>query len=137
MNKRPLIITSLIILLIAAAAIVISNLNSTTYTVTFKSKEEGCSYSHKSSSGKVLLSKDFKYEDVMQCNLETRYKPDKNNSKLGAIDTYEFFLYTNYGMDVLNFKSKDGKRLAAICTNIFEKKPFNYRFKVKKEAEKQ
>lgn len=77
MNKRPLIITSLIILLIAAAAIVISNLNSTTYTVTCKSKEEGCSYSHKSSSGKVLLSKDFKYEDVMQCNLETRYKPDK------------------------------------------------------------
>ena len=71
MNKRPLIITSLIILLIAAAAIVISNLNSTTYTVTCKSKEEGCSYSHKSSSGKVLLSKDFKYEDVMQCNLET------------------------------------------------------------------
>lgn len=137
MNKRPLIIMSLIILLIAAGTIVISNLNSTTYTVTCKSKEEGCSYSQKAPFGKVLLSKDFKYEDVMQCNLETHYKPDKKNPEREIIDTYEFFLYTNYGMDVLNFKSKDGKRLASICTNIFEKKPFNYRFSVKKTAEKQ
>lgn len=137
MNKRPLIIMSLIILLITAGAIVISNLNSTTYTVTCKSKEEGCSYSQKAPFGKVLISKDFKYEDVMQCNLETHYKPDKKNPEREIIDTYEFFLYTNYGMDVLNFKSKDGKRLALICTNIFEKKPFNYRFSVKKTTEKQ
>lgn len=136
MHKRPLI-TSLIILLIAAGATVISNLNSTTYTVTCKSNEEGCSYSQKAPFGKVLISKDFKYEDVMQCNLETRYKSDKKNPEREVIDTFEFFLYIDYGMDVLNFKSKDGKRLAAICTNIFEKKPFNYRFKVKKEAEKQ
>lgn len=134
MNKRLLIIMSLIILLIAAGTILIGDLNNTTYTVTCKSKEEGCSYSQKALFGKVLISKDFKYEDVMQCNLETHYKPDKKNPEREIIDTYEFFLYTDYGMNVLNFKSKDGKRLASICTNIFEKKPFNYRFKVKNET---
>ena len=138
MFRRPIVLISAIIILIAAVTMTIGNFTTTTYTVQCKTPEEGCSYKHKGAFGKELASKTFKYEDAMQCNIETRYKEDSKNSKRDIVDTYEFFLYTDYGMDVLNFKSKDSKHLAAICSDIFEKKPFKYSFRVKKEkTEKQ
>ena len=132
MNKKW-IIPITILLLLVGGYLVINQISKNTINIACTSPEEGCVYKETSGFGKELINKEFKYSDIMQCNIQEHYSEVKGKE---IIDNFDFYLYINYGNDMFSFNHKDGKKLASICTYIFDKTPFNYKFRVKRSENK-
>lgn len=95
-------------------------------------KESECAYIK---YDKVFEKINFRYENVLQCSIETLYKPvqNKENGKgKDVFDTYELNLRLINTDKVLNVKSKNSNELAMICTKIFDKQPFKIQKRQKK-----
>lgn len=127
MNKKILIVTAIVIIALIAG-IVVKNSNGSTVQVQCKTAEGECTYLQKE-EGKVVHQQNFDFKDVMQCNIETLYKTGTND----VIEGYKLYLALNNGNDWYDFVSTNHKDMAAICNNIFEKKPFKYNFSLKKD----
>ncbi len=84
---------------------------------------------------KVLEKVNFRYENIIQCSIETLYKSvqnKKNGKEKDAIDIYELNLHLINTDEVLNVKSKNPKELAMICAKISDKQPFKIQKRQKK-----
>lgn len=131
MPKRNIIILILVMAVIIGVitAGIINAKKKTTVMVECKSHIGECNYLLTDGLGNTLEEKNFNFSDIMQCNIETVYKKDVLERDVAF--AFDFYLHFNNDEKVINFKHKDGKKLSGICSNILEKKPFSYKFKVK------
>ncbi len=131
--KRKIILISLIVLITFLSSLFVIY-----YSKTVKVKlactdtQQGCSYTIYTKTPKEI---DFKYEEVLQCSIETLYKSafgdvDKDNAR-EAFDTYELNLHLLNEKDPVKIQSKNVKELVVICTKISNKHPFELQTRLK------
>lgn len=122
--KRKIILISLITLVTFLSTLGVIYYNKTEKVSLFcgeNGNEVGCSYIKYGSEDEEVK---FGYGDILQCSIETVYKPVKNNKAKEVVDNYELNLYITNRNDSLKIKSKNSKELIMICAKIPDKLPF-------------
>jgi len=124
--KRKIILISLIVLITFLSSLfVIYHNNTVKVKLACIDAQQGCSYTVYTQTPEEI---NFKYEDVLQCSIETLYKSasgdvDKDNAK-EAFDTYELNLHLLNEKNPVKINSKNAKKLVMVCAKISDKQPF-------------
>jgi len=134
MNIKIIVITFLIIVSGAIAIVLLRTQKTATASVICKTADGNCTYTKTSAFGRMIEQKEFDFKDVMQCNIETIFKKDFKERNVAA--AFNLYIYINYGNDIITFTTKDRDNLADVCSNVFEKTPFSYKFKTLESEEK-
>ena len=122
--KRKIILISLITLLTFLSSLgVIYHKNTVKLSFICGENADGCSYVKYGSKNEEVK---FGYKDILQCSIETLYKPlkDKKGDSEAVIDTYELNLYIASQQEPMKIRSKNSKELAMICAKIPDEIPF-------------
>ncbi len=130
MSKKNILIISALLLVVIAAAVALVLYNRDYAVVACKDKDGGCSYKEINHFGNIKYQTEFKIKEIIQCNIETIYK--KGPDDIDVIDTYDFHMYFMTDKEPLNFKTKQRDNLNRVCTDIYERKPFEYKFPITK-----
>ncbi len=129
---RNIIIVTVIVIIAIVAGIFIKDLSNKNYAVVSCNKDSStCSYQEQNIFGEKTKEKEFKFNDVIQCNIEAINKKDVKDRDV--VYAYDFYLYVKTENDALNFQTKQRDNLDKICLNFFEKKSFDYKFLLYKE----
>ncbi|MBR5554914.1 hypothetical protein IKU74_02760 [bacterium] len=129
--KIKIILITLIILITVISGIFVLNIKDTVkVTLQCKDAEIGCTYTE---FDKPVVETHFKYEDVLQCSIETIMKTvkDEYDEEMEETDCYELLVITKN--NTFRLEHKNVKSIAMICAKIFDKKPFEITTKNRKQ----
>lgn len=129
---KNIIIVTVIVIIAIVAGILIKDISNKNYAIVSCNKDNStCIYQEQNAFGENTKEKEFKFNDVIQCNIEAINKKDVKDRDV--IFAYDFYLHLNSEKDPLNFQTKQRENLDKICLNFFEKKTFEYKFPLYKE----